>query len=119
MKAFDALIGRWFSSAQESNYPDFIEALLTCDLPNMNFFLNQLTRSVFSFFDATASEPERFYHGFVLGLLVSLRGRYIVTSNRESGLGRCDVMLEPVDKNEGPCLYFGIQGQAPGFAGNA
>ena len=116
-KAFDALIGRWFSSAQESNYPDFIEALLTCDLPNMNFFLNQLTRSVFSFFDATASEPERFYHGFVLGLLVSLRGRYIVTSNRESGLGRCDVMLEPVDKTKDLAFILEFKAKRPGSQG--
>ena len=44
--------------------------------------------------------PERFYHGFVLGLMVDLAGRYVVTSNRESGFGRYDVMLEPVKGNE-------------------
>ena len=54
----------------------------------------------FSSFDtgnkpSEAAEPERFYHGFVLGLLVELSGRYTVTSNRESGFGRYDVMLEP------------------------
>lgn len=55
---------------------------------------------VFSAFDTGKrpsghAEPERFYHGFVLGLLVELRGRYVLTSNRESGFGRYDVMLEP------------------------
>lgn len=116
-KPFDALIGRWFSSAQESNYPDFIEALLTGDIENMNFFLNQLTCSVFSFFDASGSEPERFYHGFVLGLLVSLRRRYVVTSNRESGLGRCDVMLEPLDKSKDLAFILEFKAKRPGTSG--
>ena len=44
------------------------------------------------------TQPERFYHGFVLGLAVELADRYIITSNRESGFGRYDVMMEP--KNE-------------------
>ncbi|KAB7653070.1 AAA family ATPase [Sutterella seckii] len=117
LKTFDALIGRWFSSAQESNYPDFIEALLTGDIENMNFFLNQLTCSVFSFFDASGSEPERFYHGFVLGLLVSLRRRYVVTSNRESGLGRCDVMLEPLDKSKDLAFILEFKAKRPGTSG--
>lgn len=63
--------------------------------------MNDVALDTFSLFDAGARpaerEPERFYHGFVLGLLVELRGRYIVTSNRESGYGRYDVMLEPCD----------------------
>ena len=59
---------------------------------------------MFSYFDTgkkgSDSEPERFYHGFILGLMVELEDRYIITSNRESGFGRYDVMLEPVDKSE-------------------
>ena len=46
------------------------------------------------------SQPERFYHGFVLGLMVDLTDRYVVTSNQESGFGRYDVMLEPKDKDD-------------------
>ena len=42
---------------------------------------------------SSKSQPERFYHGFELGLLVELRGRYL--NNRESGYGRYDVMLIP------------------------
>ena len=49
-------------------------------------------------------EPERFYHGFVLGLLVDLQGRYSVTSNRESGFGRYDVMLEPLNEKDDAIL---------------
>lgn len=61
--------------------------------------------NTFSFFDSRnrpseATEPERFYHSFVLGLLVDLRGRYLVTSNRESGFGKYDVMLEPLNPED-------------------
>ena len=60
--------------------------------------MNALTQSVFSFFDTNAAQPEKFYHGFVLGLLVTLKDRFVITSNRESGFGRYDVVLEPRDK---------------------
>ena len=62
--------------------------------------MNRITRDTFSFFDTENREPERFYHGFVLGLLVDMQKEYIVTSNRESGFGRCDVMIEPRDKTK-------------------
>ena len=93
------------------------KCIRTGDIENMNFFLNQLTCSVFSFFDASGSEPERFYHGFVLGLLVSLRRRYVVTSNRESGLGRCDVMLEPLDKSKDLAFILEFKAKRPGTSG--
>lgn len=58
---------------------------------------------MFSYFDAgkraSEAEPERFDHGFVLGLMVELEGRYHITSNRESGFGRYDVLLEPLNQN--------------------
>ncbi len=71
----------------------------------MNLYMNRVALDTFSFFDSgnrpsEANEPERFYHGFVLGLLVDLRGQYVVNSNRESGFGRYDVMLEPQDQEE-------------------
>lgn len=63
-----------------------------------------MSQSVFSCFDTgkkpSRQEPERFYHGFVLGLMVELRGRYVLTSNRESGFGRYDVMLEPLKSDD-------------------
>ena len=65
----------------------------------MNAYMNRVALSTFSYFDTgnrpSGAEPERFYHGFVLGLMVDLRDRYVITSNRESGFGRYDVMLEP------------------------
>ena len=66
--------------------------------------MNRITRDIFSYFDTAKtpshSEPEKFYHGFVLGLMIELVGEYRLTSNRESGFGRYDVMLEPVDRNK-------------------
>ena len=65
----------------------------------MNAYMNRVSLGIFSYFDTgnrpSGEEPERFYHGFVLGLIVDLQGRYVITSNRESGFGRYDVMLEP------------------------
>ena len=61
----------------------------------MNVYMNRVVRDTFSYFDTGKKEPERFYHGFVLGLLVDMQEEYVVTSNRESGFGRYDVMLEP------------------------
>ncbi len=106
---FEGLIGGWF--AEGDRYSNFLKALLQNDLDYMNKFMNDLTVSMFSSFDtgkkpSEEAEPERFYHGFVLGLLVDLRDRYAVTSNRESGFGRYDVLLEPLDKEKDDAMIF-------------
>lgn len=80
----------------------------------MNAYINRVALATFSFFDTgknpSGEEPERFYHGFVLGLLVDLRGRYTLTSNRESGFGRYDVLLEPsLPQDDGIILEFKVQ----------
>ena len=71
------------------------------NLKAMNEYMNDVALSTFSYFDTgknpSRQQPERFYHGFVLGLIVDLQDRYVVTSNRESGFGRYDVMIEPKD----------------------
>lgn len=96
---FDTMIQDWFAEATE-DYSDFIKGLLQGDVVAMNQYMNRVTKTVFSYFDvgkkASQAEPERFYHGFVLGLMVELEGRYQITSNRESGFGRYDVVLEPL-----------------------
>ena len=70
----------------------------------MNEYMNRVAKQIFSSFDGgskpSGSQPERFYHGFVLGLIVDLSDRYVITSNRESGFGRYDVVIEPKDKKE-------------------
>lgn len=98
-RMFRRLIRGWFHTGSE-DYNDFIKALLNDDKKAMNAYMNKVALHIFSNFDtgkkpSEAAEPERFYHGFVLGLMVDLADRYIITSNRESGFGRYDVMLEP------------------------
>ncbi len=95
---FEHMIRGWFGS-YEDEYNDFIKAFLLGDLDAMNDYMNEVALATFSYFDTgkefSKEEPERFYHGFVLGLMVDLNDRYVLTSNRESGFGRYDVMLEP------------------------
>lgn len=100
---FESIIQDWFADVTE-DYNDFIIALLKGNVSAMNQYMNQVTKAMFSYFDTgkrvSDAEPERFYHGFVLGLMVELEGRYDITSNRESGFGRYDVMLEPLEKSD-------------------
>lgn len=106
------MVSGWFD-ASEGNYNDFIKALLHGDKKAMNAYMNRVALSTFSYFDTgnrpSGAEPERFYHGFVLGLMVDLRDRYRITSNRESGFGRYDVLLEPLRKeDDGIILEFKV-----------
>ena len=100
---FYGMIRDWFGSAT-SMYNNFIKALLKDNLKEMNAYMQRISLQTFSCFDTGKSpwgaEPEKFYHGFVLGLLVELEDRYVLTSNRESGFGRYDVMIKPKDKND-------------------
>ena len=106
---FDGMIRDWFSAA-DADYNEFISALLQDDIEAMNAYMNRVALQTFSYFDTgknpAGEEPERFYHGFVLGLIVDMQGRYIITSNRESGFGRYDVMLEPKNPNEDDAIIM-------------
>ncbi len=111
---FRGMVRMWFGGIAASNYNDFIKALLLGDVRAMNVYMNRVAMATFSYFDTgknpSGEEPERFYHGFVLGLMVELGDKYILTSNRESGFGRYDVMLEPRDlKRDGIILEFKVQ----------
>lgn len=100
---FESMVQGWFDESEEE-YNHFLKALLLGDLKAMNYYMKRLTIQIFSYFDTGkgkfGDEPERFYHGFVLGLLVDLGRDYIVNSNRESGFGRYDVVIEPKDKTK-------------------
>ncbi len=100
---FYGMISRWFRGGQQS-YTQFVKALLLGDVKAMNRYMNKVSLDTFSYFDTgnrpSGEEPERFYHGFVLGLMVDLQGRYVLTSNRESGFGRYDVVLEPLKSED-------------------
>ena len=96
---FHNIVTGWFSESDDE-YNEFIQALLSGDVESMNHYMNEVTLATFSSFDVGTkpsgkTHPERFYHGFVLGLMVELRAKYTISSNRESGLGRYDVVLEP------------------------
>ena len=100
---FQHMIEGWFGKCREVRNA-FLQALLSHDLEDMNDYMNDISDELFSSFDtgknpSGKTQPERFYHGFVLGLMVELRDRYYISSNKESGFGRYDIMLEPRDKN--------------------
>jgi hypothetical protein len=106
---FNDMVGSWFEQ-DKTNYNGFIQALLMDNVKRMNTFINKFSLNTFSYFDSgnrpsEDSEPERFYHGFVLGLVVDLAERYVIKSNRESGFGRYDVMMIPKDKDEKAFIF--------------
>jgi hypothetical protein len=112
--AFEQMVRRWFGQVRVP-YNEFVRALLAGDAEAMTRYLNEVALDTFSTFDTgkrpSGSDPERFYHGFVLGLLVELRGRYLVRSNREIGYGRYDVLLQPVKAaaDDGIVLEFKVR----------
>ena len=96
---FSSMFKGWFYQSR-SNYNQFVKALLNSDLDAMNYYMNQISMATFSYFDMSGKEdgsgaPERFYHGFVLGLIADQTDQYEICSNRESGFGRYDVMMIP------------------------
>ncbi len=111
VRMFQNMISGWFGE-KDGNYNDFVKALLLDDIDAMNVYMNRVTLNTFSSLDTgkrpSGMEPERFYHGFVLGLIVDLRDKYIVTSNRESGFGRYDIMLEPLKEGNAIIIEFKV-----------
>ena len=108
---FQSMVRDWFKEA-ETDYSDFIKALLLGDKKAMKVYMNRMALNMFSYFDTgkkpSGAEPERFYHGFVLGLLVELQNRYVINSNRESGFGRYDVVLEAKNLEDAMILEFKV-----------
>ena len=98
-KMFRDMISGWFDESEV--FPDFVRAMLRGNVREMNRYMNEVALAVFSSFDSgkgpSTRAPERFYHGFVLGLMVDRAADYVLKSNRESGYGRYDVVMEPRD----------------------
>ncbi|MBE6843034.1 MAG: hypothetical protein E7510_09440 [Ruminococcus sp.] len=110
MQMFNNMVNRWFTS-KPVKYNKLIKTLLNGEIEDLNEYMNDLTISIISSFDTGKDTnekqlPERFYHGFVLGLLVELRDRYVLQSNRESGAGRYDIMLIPKNIKEDNALII-------------
>ncbi len=103
-------VKRWFR--QSNYYNKFLSALLACDIKAMNAYLNHVLVQIASSFDGgksvSVTEPERFYHGLVLGLIAELEGKYHIRSNRESGFGRYDIMMEPIEQGMAYILEFKV-----------
>lgn len=96
---FQKLIKGWFGRTNGAS-DEFVDALLNGDIKAMNYYMNKIALATFSYFDvgnrpSEYIEPERFYHGFVLGLMVGQREDYAIKSNRESGFGRYDIIMLP------------------------
>lgn len=108
-RMFQSMVRGWFQSAG-TDYNDFVRALLQGDVDAMNVYMNRVALQTFSYFDTGkrpyGEDPERFYHGFVLGMIVDLQDRYTITSNRESGFGRYDVVLEPRKPGEDDAMIL-------------
>ena len=107
---FKNMVKSWFAGDTGIVYNEFIRAMLNDNVRKMNTFMNKVALHTFSSFDSgnhpsEETQPERFYHGFVLGMVVNLADRYKVRSNRESGYGRYDVMIEPLDKTEKAFIF--------------
>lgn len=102
-RMFRRMVSGWFKKSK-GDYTGFVKAMLCGNLEEMNEYMNLVATQIFSNFDTgkgpSQKQPERFYHGFVLGLIVELSEKYEITSNRESGFGRYDVVLEPENKDE-------------------
>ena len=116
---FEQMINGWFSESVNSNN-EFIHAMINGDVDGMNVYINMIASISFSSFDvgnrpSESTTPERFYHGFVLGLLVSERNRYLIRSNRESGYGRYDICMYPQKKDlPGIIIEFKVQNENAG-----
>lgn len=120
MDMFFVMVRGWFNPLKPE-YRGFLKSLISCDVKGMNLYMNDVALNMFSYFDTGSKilekkRPERFYHGFVLGLLAELNGEYSVTSNRESSLDRYDVMIEPRDtkKNDAFILEFKVHDEDDG-----
>ena len=107
---FDDMFRGWFE-ASEAGYSSFVKALMQGDLEAMNYYMNKVSLATFSHFDvggenSESLEPERFYHGFVLGLMAERAECYQIRSNRESGFGRYDVMTIPKNREKYPAIII-------------
>ena len=97
---FQQIVDDWFRNKVIGNdLKSILKDLVTLNIEEYEEKFKILVREMFSYMDVGENTAENFYHAFVLGMMVGLRDSYYVNSNRESGMGRYDIMLEPKDKN--------------------
>lgn len=96
----DIILGWFRESVEEDHLRLMLQGLAGGDLETFEYIFRDFIGKTFSYFDVGGQQPEKVYHAFVLGLLVGLNKTHEVKSNRESGLGRYDVMLIPRNAGE-------------------
>ena len=95
---YENLIEKWFQEAMTNQkYEEMLSNLITGDIENFGYIFEDFVINNISYFDVSGKEPEKVYHAFVLGMLISLSNTHEVKSNKESGYGRYDVMIIPKD----------------------
>ena len=98
---FENIVNNWFDNKVPGNdLRSILKDLVTLKLEEFERKVKKLVIEMFSYFDVGENTAESFYHAFFLGMLVGLKDTYYVKSNRESGYGRYDIMLEPKEKEE-------------------
>ena len=96
---FEEIIDDWFRDKVIGNdLESILKDLVTLNMKEFEKKFEVLVKEMFSYMDVGENTAENFYHAFVLGMLVGLKDSYYVNSNRESGFGRYDILLEPKDK---------------------
>lgn len=99
---YEDMFQRWLAKAAPASgmVDELVRALLDGEANTVEILLREMLLTVLSYQDGAGRDPEKLYHGFILGLLVHLTSRYAVRSNREAGYGRADVLMIP--KSKGP-----------------
>ncbi len=98
---FQSIVRSWFNDKVIGNdLNSILKDLVELNLSEFEKKFKRLVEEMFSYMDVGENTAENFYHAFVLGMLVGLKDSYYVNSNRESGMGRYDIMLEPQDKSK-------------------
>ena len=98
---FENIVEEWFANKVIGNdLNSILKDLVELKLDEFEIKFRKLVEEMFSYMDVGENTAENFYHAFVLGMLVGLKDSYYVNSNRESGMGRYDIMLEPQDKTK-------------------
>jgi hypothetical protein len=102
----DDIVPNWFRRPNKTQKLELLTNTLTHgDFADFETEFIDYCMTSFSYFDVGGEEPEKFYHAFILGLLVFLRDKYHIRSNRESGLGRYDVTLTPKDISQRGVIF--------------
>jgi pyruvoyl-dependent arginine decarboxylase (PvlArgDC) len=97
---YEEIISKWFrDKVNNDEFSQMLKALTLGDMETFEMIFEEIIDKTFSYFDVSG-ESEKFYHGFVLGMLVALKDTHEVKSNKESGYGRYDVMIIPKDKKQ-------------------